>query len=115
MDHSHASFDAYLKFLAEPPANGEPVVLETRHALSLHFDLLATQSFMSRSAPNRLALGHTRTMMGFLLLQPAPTRVCMIGLGGGSLVKYCYRYLPNTRMGSPDMNPAERAFAHTCT
>jgi spermidine synthase len=113
MDHSHASFDAYLKFLAEPPADGAPVVLETRHALSLHFDLLATQSFMSRRDPNRLVLGYTRTMMGFLLLQPAPTRVSMIGLGGGSLVKYCYRYLPNTRIVAIEIDPAVIALRDT--
>src|SRR5258707_5737674 len=52
MDHSHASFDAYMKFLAGPSADGTPVVLETEHALSLHFDLLATQSFMSRRDPD---------------------------------------------------------------
>src|SRR5260370_29657829 len=109
MDHAHASFDAYMKFFAEPPADGAPVVLETRHALSLHFDLLATQSFMSRRDPDRLVLGYTRTMMGFLLLQPAPTRVSMIGLGGGSLAKYCYRHLPNTRIVAIEGDPAGSA------
>ena len=58
MDHSHASFDAYMKFLAGPSAGGASAVLETEHALSLHFDLLATQSFMSRRDPDRLVLGY---------------------------------------------------------
>jgi len=113
MDHSHASFDAYMKFLAGPSADGTPVVLETEHALSLHFDLLATQSFMSRRDPDRLALGYTRTMMGFLLLQPAPTRISMIGLGGGSLAKYCYRHLPDTRIVAIEIDPAVIALRDT--
>lgn len=113
MDHPHASFDAYMKFLAEPSADGTPVVLETEHALSLHFDLLATQSFMSRREPDRLVLGYTRTMMGFLLLQPAPGRISMIGLGGGSLVKYCYRHLPDTRIVAIEIDPEVIALRDT--
>lgn len=105
MDRSHVSFDAYMNFLAGPSADGTPVVLETEHALSLHFDLLATQSFMSRRDPDRLALGYTRTMMGFLLLQPSPGRISMIGLGGGSLAKYCYRHLPDTRIVAIEIDP----------
>jgi spermidine synthase len=100
------SFEAYLEFLAEATNDGTPKVLETQHALSLHFDALATQSFMSRKDPDKLVLGYTRTMMGFLLLHPTPARISMIGLGGGSLAKYCYRHLPNTRIVAVEINPA---------
>jgi spermidine synthase len=37
-------------------------------------------------------------MMGFLLFNPEPSHILMVGLGGGSLAKYCYRYLPSTRI-----------------
>ncbi len=71
MDHARtSSLDAYLKFLAKAQSDGTPVVLETNQALSLHFDVHATQSLMSLSDPNKLVLGYTRTMMSFLLLQP---------------------------------------------
>ncbi|MFM0033589.1 fused MFS/spermidine synthase [Paraburkholderia strydomiana] len=113
MDHSHASFNAYMKFLAGPPADGTPVVLETANALSLHFDLLATQSFMSRRDPHKLMLGYTRTMMGFLLLKPTPSRISMIGLGGGSLAKFCYRHLPHTRIVAIEIDPAVIALRNT--
>ena len=36
-------------------------------------------------------------MMAFLLFRPRPRHVLMIGLGGGSLLKYCRRHLPTTR------------------
>ncbi|SOE52935.1 Spermidine synthase [Burkholderia sp. OK233] len=106
MNNSHASFDAYIKFFIESHPNGEPALLETEHSLSLHFDPLATQSCMSRRDPDRLMLGYTRTMMGFLLLQPTPSRVSMIGLGGGSLAKYCYRHLVNTKVVAIEIDPA---------
>ncbi|WP_069352776.1 spermidine synthase [Burkholderia cenocepacia] len=99
------SFDALVNFLSAPLNDGQPFVLETPHAISLHFDHFATQSFMSRRAPEQLALGYTRMMMGFLLLQPAPRHICMIGLGGGSLAKYCYRHLPEVAIDAVEINP----------
>lgn len=106
MNNSHASFDAYMKFFAESRGDGAPAVLETQHSLSLHFDPLATQSFMSRRDPDKLVLGYTRTMMGFLLLQPAPARIYMIGLGGGSLAKYCYRHLVDSKVVAVEIDAA---------
>jgi spermidine synthase len=44
--------------------------------------------------PTELVSAYTRKMMAFLLFVPRPRRILMIGLGGGSLAKYCYRYLP---------------------
>ncbi|MGU7776091.1 spermidine synthase [Burkholderia sp. MR1-5-21] len=105
MDEDRTSYDAFVKFLATPMRDGQPVVLETRHAVSLHFDHFATQSFMSVRNPEKLALGYTRVMMGFLLLQPAPGRICMIGLGGGSLAKYCYRHLPEVAIDAVEISP----------
>lgn len=49
---------------------------------------------MRRADPSALELEYTQAMMGFLLWQPAPRSMLMIGLGGGSLPKYCHRHLP---------------------
>ena len=65
-------------------------------SLSLYFDFATVQSRMRRDTPAELVLGYTRTMMGFLLLTPHPERIAMIGLGGGSMPKYCYARLPQT-------------------
>jgi len=106
MDPTLASFEAYREFLARFPSAGEPVVLETERALSLHFDALATQSFMSLEEPDKLVLGYTKLMMAFLLMQPTPARISMIGLGGGSLLKYCHRRLPGTKIVAVEIDPA---------
>jgi spermidine synthase len=60
-------------------------VREDGASKSLHFTLGELQSRMLTHQPWRLDLDYTRTMMGFLLFQPAPVHIGMIGLGGGSL------------------------------
>ncbi|AIO26246.1 spermidine synthase [Burkholderia cepacia] len=105
MAEERFSYDAFVRFLATPLNDGRPFVLETQHALSLHFDHIGTQSFMSLRDPGRLELGYTRVMMGFLLLQPEPAHICMLGLGGGSLAKYCYRHLPGAAIDAVEINP----------
>ena len=40
-------------------------------------------------------LAYTRKMMAFLMFNSQPRRILQLGLGGGSLAKFCYRYLPD--------------------
>jgi spermidine synthase len=44
-------------------------------------------------------------MMGFLLFRPEPARIVMIGLGGGSLAKYCHSRLPDASVVVTEINP----------
>jgi spermidine synthase len=44
-------------------------------------------------------------MMGFLLFQPAPARIAMIGLGGGSLARYCGLKLPEADFTAIEISP----------
>jgi len=89
-----------------------PQVLEEEGELSLHFGFPTIQSRMLKADPERLVLDYTRTMMGFLLLQPKPLRIAMIGLGGGSLVKYCRRRLPDTEFTAIEISPEVIALRH---
>lgn len=50
-------------------------------------------------------IDYTRQMMGFLLFNAAPGAIEIIGLGGGSLAKYCYKYLPNTLITAVEIDP----------
>ncbi|MEO8007778.1 MAG: fused MFS/spermidine synthase [Betaproteobacteria bacterium] len=85
--------------------DGKPFLHEYRGELSLHFRLQTIQSRMRREAPDELVLDYTRAMMSFLLFQPAPARIAMIGLGGGSMAKYCLRYLPTVDISAIEINP----------
>ena len=64
-----------------------------------------TQSEMRIDDPYALVNEYTRKMMGFLAFQPRPKRILIIGLGGGSLVKYCHRHLPTTRITAVEIDP----------
>jgi len=45
--------------------------------------------------PYALCLAYTRKMMAFLLFNSQPRRILQLGLGGGSLAKFCYKHLPD--------------------
>jgi spermidine synthase len=64
-----------------------------------------TQSEMRIDDPYALVNEYTRKMMGFLAFQPRPKQILIIGLGGGSLVKYCHRHLPTTRITAVEIDP----------
>lgn len=83
----------------------KPLVSRHDDCLTLSFDELRVQSEMRLDAPDELVLGYTRTMMGFLLFNPRPSHIAMIGLGGGSLAKYCYATLPDTRITVAEIDP----------
>jgi spermidine synthase len=71
----------------------QPYIFETLFERRLHFTNEATQSAMLFSDPDALISQYTRKMMAFLLFNQNPKRIVMIGLGGGSLAKFCYRHL----------------------
>lgn len=72
---------------------------------SLHLGGTMVQSAMKLSAPNDLELAYTQYMMGFLLFHPEPENILMIGLGGGSLAKFVYHQMPQTKTTVVEINP----------
>ena len=81
--------------------NGEydkPFVTDDGTSRRLHFNFRFVQSEMNLQDPDTLSFAYTRKMMAFLLFAPRPKHVVIIGLGGGSLTKFCYRGLPRTRV-----------------
>lgn len=83
----------------------KPYLTEIDGILSLQFDEWSTQSEMSIDDTDALVIPYTKVIMSFLLLAPSPGHVAMIGLGGGSLAKYCYRHLPGTGITAVEINP----------
>ena len=103
---------------AEPPGDVRPVpprpagsahpvpyVREELDAKSMHFSMSAIQSRMQIRRPDALLLDYTRTLMAFLLFQPEPRRIAMVGLGGGSIAKFCRRHLPRADLTVVEINP----------
>ncbi len=83
----------------------KPYVQQSPGHKALHFSIAEIQSRMLLADPYALDLEYTRTMMGFVLFKPAPERIAMLGLGGGSLAKFCYRHLPRAQIQVAEINP----------
>jgi len=75
-------------------AEVEPFVYEDGDSVTLQFQIGEIQSEMLASDPGFLVLSYTRTMTAFMLFNSEPKRIAVIGLGGGSMPKWCYRQLP---------------------
>jgi spermidine synthase len=75
-----------------------PFIIDDGETRQLWLGLDLVQSSMRLDDPYALDFAYTRKMMAFLLFAPEPEHVLMVGLGGGSLAKFCHRHLPRTRM-----------------
>lgn len=77
---------------------------QNSQTISLSFESSLIQSCMRLDAPDELVLDYTRTMMGGLLFNPEPRSVLMIGLGGGSMLKYLHRHVPGADITAVEIN-----------
>lgn len=73
-------------------------VVDTHGIRSLHFGSLARQSAMALAAPDRLELSYQRAMLVGLVFVTDPRRILVLGLGGGSLVRYLLKHCPAARI-----------------
>lgn len=88
-----------------PPHLRKPYVKRGWRYTSLQFDRDDAQSRMLTFRPDELLVDYTRTMMAALLFRPDPARIGIIGLGGGSQPKFCYRHLPGASIEVAEINP----------
>ena len=86
-------------------ASGVPRQVRHGGMLDLRFEADVSQSRMRVDAPDELVVDYTRTMLAALLLQPAPRRIGMVGLGGGSQAKFCLRHLPGAAVEAFEADP----------
>ncbi|MFN3791225.1 transferase spermidine synthase [Massilia sp.] len=82
----------------QPPALPPPIVTTRGDRRTLEFTPGDIQSEMRLSRPYALVLPYARAMMCFALLAPRPRHILMVGLGGGSLAKFCHRHFPRARI-----------------
>lgn len=84
---------------------GRPCVYEDREVRRLHFDSGVVQSSMRVAEPFALDLSYTQAMMGFLLFNAEPRHILIVGLGGGSLSKFCFQHFPAARITTLEIDP----------
>ncbi len=88
-------------------ANNSIEVSENAGVRYLYFSAEWIQGAMRIARPNSLELAYTREMMAGLLLRepPWPKEALLIGLGAGSLAKFLYHKLPDTKITVVEIDP----------
>lgn len=83
---------------SQPFTSAPPLVRTRRGRRTLEFAPGDIQSEMLLARPDALVLAYQRAMMAFILFAPRPRHIVMVGLGGGSLAKFCHRHFPEARI-----------------
>jgi spermidine synthase len=81
-------------------------VIENRSERSLYFGSAAKQSSYLLSDPHYLHLSYTRAMLASLIFQPRPKKILLVGLGGGSLVKFLLNHLSQCEVDVVELRSA---------
>lgn len=71
----------------------------------LHLGSAWVQGAMRLAAPDQLELHYIRQMMIWTLFQTDPRRIAQLGLGAGSLTRFCYQHFPQARIDAVEINP----------
>jgi spermidine synthase len=91
--------------LREDSLMPKPFIEEDEGTVSLYFKAGSIQSQMRKESPVDLLLTYTRIMTSLLRFNPSPRSIAMIGLGGGSVAKWCHRHLPHADITIVEINP----------
>jgi len=81
-----------------------PTLYEDGEVRRLYFGPDYIQSEMLLADPVALQLRYTQRMMAWLLFVPRPKSIAIVGLGGGSLTKFCLAKLPKTRITTVELD-----------
>jgi len=66
----------------------------------------ARQSCVSLAEPSKLVFNYARMMMAAFYLNPAPQRILILGLGGGTLPSAFQRLYPSVAIDAVEIDPA---------
>lgn len=76
-----------------------PIALSEQDGVRyLHFGTRWIQGAMRIRRPDVLELSYTREMMAWLMLADPPARILQLGLGAGSLTRFCLARMPQTEV-----------------
>ena len=93
---------------ADPPID----LSEQDGVRHLHFGSVWIQGAMRIRRPFELELDYVRNMMAWLLFMAPPQQVLQLGLGAAALTKWCWRFLPQTRVTAVEASDGVIAACH---
>jgi spermidine synthase len=80
-------------------------VTETDGIRSMHLGSPTIQSSMKVKDPYALVLAYSWGAMSSLLFKPAASKLLLVGLGGGSIAKYVWKFCPQIQQTVVELNP----------
>lgn len=78
---------------------------EFKGILNLHLGTDWIQGGMRLSRPNEIIFDYVQQMMAWMLFKQQPEHIVQLGLGAGSLTKFCYHSFPDSRITAIELNP----------
>ncbi|PRQ02755.1 Spermidine synthase [Enhygromyxa salina] len=97
------------KLLEQATSEYNTIMVTERGSIrTMYFVVDGTRYIESRwdmDHPNSLDLDYSRTMMAGFLIQPAPKRFMMMGLGGGQISNYLFERFPGLEIDAVDIDP----------
>jgi len=94
-------------------SHGTVEVVDDGYTRSLHFGNAVRQSATYLSRPADLVLPYTRAMMSSLLFMTSPSKVLLIGLGGGSIAKFLLHHFPHCTIVAVELRELVVKLAHS--
>lgn len=76
---------------------------------SLHFGTKWTQGAMRVTMPDTIELEYVQQMMLWTLFLQNPHAIAQLGLGAGTLTKFCHRHFPEAQIRAVELDPAVTA------
>ena len=84
----------------------DPVTISVHEGVRyLHLGSPWVQGAMRIDQPNLLELQYIQQMMMWQLFMDQPEQIVQLGLGAGSLTKFCYQHYPDANVTAVELNP----------
>jgi spermidine synthase len=93
-------------------AFGDLVVTDSEFFRTLYFGSQSKQSCLYLEQPHVLTLKYTQAMAVSLMFSRQPKRILLLGLGGGSLVRFILQHCPDTHIDVVELREAVIRLAH---
>lgn len=93
------------------PADPPIAISEEGGVRYLHFGSQWIQGAMRIRSPDRLELEYLQRMMAWLLFVEKPAQMLQVGIGAGSLIRFCHRRLPATSITAVEISARVLAVA----
>ena len=104
-----ASAEATRVIHREPSRFGTVLVFEERGQRCLNFNSIENngrQTCFNLKSPDHMVFNYTRMMTSALFVNPQPSRILIVGLGGATLQNALKKILPQATIDSVDVDPA---------